>query len=46
MLAFESSADDTGAAIVTSDRRVLSNVVLKQNLEWVVHAKIDSEYLA
>ncbi|EIW74528.1 peptidase M22 glycoprotease [Coniophora puteana RWD-64-598 SS2] len=31
VLALESSADDTCAAIVTSDRRVLSNVVIKQH---------------
>lgn len=31
VLAFESSADDTCAAIVTSTRKILSNVVIKQN---------------
>ncbi|VDC03612.1 unnamed protein product [Peniophora sp. CBMAI 1063] len=31
VLAVESSADDTAAAIVTSDRRILANVVIKQN---------------
>lgn len=31
VLAFESSADDTCAAIVTSSRKILSNVVIKQN---------------
>ena len=31
VLALESSADDTCAAIVTSTRRILSNVVIKQN---------------
>ncbi|RXW23349.1 hypothetical protein EST38_g2490 [Candolleomyces aberdarensis] len=30
VLAIESSADDTCAAIVTSDRKILSNVVIKQ----------------
>ena len=30
VLALESSADDTCAAVVTSDRKILSNVVLKQ----------------
>ncbi|KAJ3539265.1 hypothetical protein NMY22_g4815 [Coprinellus aureogranulatus] len=30
VLAIESSADDTCAAVVTSDRRILSNVVVKQ----------------
>lgn len=31
VLAFESSADDTCAAVVTSDRKILSNVVVNQN---------------
>ncbi|KAJ4001719.1 Gcp-like domain-containing protein [Lentinula boryana] len=31
VLAFESSADDTCAAVVTSDRQILSNVVIRQN---------------
>ncbi|KAF9077562.1 glycoprotease [Rhodocollybia butyracea] len=31
VLAFESSADDTCVAVVTSDRRILSNVVIRQN---------------
>ena len=31
VLALESSADDTCAAVVTSSRKILSNVVLKQN---------------
>lgn len=31
ILALESSADDTGAACVDSNRRILSNVVLKQH---------------
>lgn len=31
VLAFESSADDTCAAIVTSDRKILANVVVKQH---------------
>ena len=31
VLALESSADDTCAAIVTSTRKILSNVVIKQN---------------
>lgn len=30
VLAIESSADDTCAAVVTSDRKILSNVVYKQ----------------
>lgn len=30
VLALESSADDTCAAVVTSDRKVLSNVVISQ----------------
>lgn len=30
VLALESSADDTCAAVVTSDRKVLSNVVINQ----------------
>ncbi|KAK0434375.1 glycoprotease [Armillaria borealis] len=37
VLAFESSADDTCAAVVTSDRQILSNVVIKQhhlNEKW------------
>ncbi|KAH8107829.1 glycoprotease family-domain-containing protein [Cristinia sonorae] len=33
VLALESSADDTCAAVVTSDRRILSNVVVKQHKE-------------
>jgi N6-L-threonylcarbamoyladenine synthase len=32
VLALESSADDTCAAIVTSTRKILSNVVIKQNI--------------
>ena len=35
VLALESSADDTCAAVVTSSRKILSNVVLKQNHMWV-----------
>jgi hypothetical protein len=35
VLALESSADDTCAAVVTSSRKILSNVVLKQNQMWV-----------
>ncbi|KAH9928055.1 glycoprotease [Amylocystis lapponica] len=31
VLAIESSADDTCAAVVTSDRKILANVVIKQN---------------
>jgi hypothetical protein len=31
VLALESSADDTCAAVVTSTRKILSNVVIKQN---------------
>ncbi|KAJ3844069.1 Gcp-like domain-containing protein [Lentinula raphanica] len=31
VLAFESSADDTCAAVVTSDRQILSNVVIRQS---------------
>ena len=31
VLALESSADDTCAAVVTSARKILSNVVIKQN---------------
>ena len=30
VLALESSADDTCAAVVTSEREILSNVVIKQ----------------
>ncbi|KZS98357.1 glycoprotease [Sistotremastrum niveocremeum HHB9708] len=33
VLALESSADDSCAAVVTSDRRVLSNIVVKQTAE-------------
>ena len=35
VLAFESSADDTCAAVVNSDRQILSNVVIKQTKELV-----------
>ena len=31
VLAVETSADDTCAAVVTSDRRILSNVVIRQD---------------
>lgn len=31
VLAVESSADDTAAAIVTHERQILANVVIKQN---------------
>lgn len=31
VLALESSADDTCAAVVTSTREILANVVIKQN---------------
>ena len=37
VLALESSADDSCAAVVDSDRNVLSNIVIKQhqvNAEW------------
>ena len=32
VLALESSADDTCAAVVTSDRKILSNVVINQQI--------------
>lgn len=35
VLAIETSADDTGAAILTSNRDILSNVVVKQNALYV-----------
>jgi hypothetical protein len=35
VLALESSADDTCAAVVTSSGQILSNVVLKQNYMYV-----------
>jgi N6-L-threonylcarbamoyladenine synthase len=31
VLALESSADDTGASVVTSSREILSNVIVKQH---------------
>ena len=36
VLALESSADDSCAAVVTSSGKILSNVVLKQNHVYVV----------
>ena len=33
ILGIESSCDDTAAAIVTSDKEILSNVVISQNAE-------------
>lgn len=36
VLAVESSADDTCAAVVGSDRRIYSNIVLKQNEVYVI----------
>lgn len=39
VLALESSADDTCAAVVTSDRKILSNVVIKQ-LDKQVHVPL------
>jgi N6-L-threonylcarbamoyladenine synthase len=33
ILGIESSCDDTGAAIVTSERKILSNIVISQNTE-------------
>jgi hypothetical protein len=38
VLALESSADDTCAAVVTSSGQILSNVVLKQNHVYVLSA--------
>lgn len=35
VLAIETSADDTGAAVLTSNREILSNVVVKQNALYV-----------
>lgn len=35
VLALESSADDTCAAVVTSDRKILSNVVISQHKQYV-----------
>lgn len=40
VLALESSADDSCAAIVTSDRQILSNVVIKQHHLNVKHGGI------
>jgi hypothetical protein len=42
VLALESSADDTCAAVVTSSGEILSNVVVKQNLVWVHHSTIQN----
>ena len=42
VLALESSADDTCAAIVTSTRKILSNVVIKQNRMSVFNFQIHS----
>lgn len=39
VLALESSADDTCAAVVTSSGQILSNVVLKQNHMYVSPAQ-------
>ena len=36
VLAFESSADDTCVAVVNSERKILSNVVVKQLDQWVL----------
>ncbi|KIL68931.1 hypothetical protein M378DRAFT_71041 [Amanita muscaria Koide BX008] len=40
VLALESSADDTCAAVVTSSRQILSNVVIKQNQLQVAYGGI------
>ncbi|TDL25975.1 peptidase M22, glycoprotease [Rickenella mellea] len=40
VLALESSADDTCAAVVTSERKILSNVVVKQNEEHAPYGGI------
>ena len=37
VLALESSADDTCAAVITSSRQILSNVVVKQHDMLVVY---------
>lgn len=42
VLAIESSADDTCAAIVDSSRRILSNVVIKQHDMFVAFKSIVS----
>lgn len=36
VLAIETSADDTATAILTSNREILSNVVVKQNALYVL----------
>lgn len=36
VLALESSADDTCAAVVTSDRKILANVVISQHEQYVI----------
>ncbi|GJE96772.1 peptidase M22, glycoprotease [Phanerochaete sordida] len=40
LLGLESSADDTCAAVVTSEGRILSNVVVKQNQELAIYGGI------
>ena len=41
ILALESSADDTCASVVDSDRKILSNVVRKQHH---LHGELDSQF--
>jgi N6-L-threonylcarbamoyladenine synthase len=43
VLALESSADDTCAAVVTSSGQILSNVVLKQNHVYVLSTRLFSK---
>lgn len=46
ILGIESSCDDTGAAIVTSNRQILSNIVLSQNTEHALFQGVVPEIAA
>lgn len=45
LLALESSADDSCASVVRSDKTILSNVVLKQHAELVVFTRQKSSFI-
>lgn len=46
VLGIESSCDDTSAAIVTSDRKILSNIIINQNTEHAPYKGVVPEIAA
>ncbi len=46
ILGIESSCDDTGVAVVTSDRKIISNIIISQNNEHKIYQGVVPEIAA